>query len=173
MRLGAWGADRLYARLGRPVSLQAVSVAARAHHQAGQVFGGFRRRFGHFAARLVVGGKANLLYLYKVKNSFLFRFAKRKPRAMDILQRKKEGEKKMPLRAVALVMPQLASVAHLALAAGVCRAWRSVIGSEAEVIGRIHSANLNCRPGARIGATHTAHCRLVSIGHNTAHCLLR
>ena len=38
-----------------------------------------------------------------------------------------------PLRAVALVMPQLASVAHLALAAGVCRAWRSVIGSEAEV----------------------------------------
>ena len=54
---------------------------------------------------------------------------------MDILQRKKEGEKKMPfhLRAVALVMPQLASVAHLALAAGVCRAWRSVIGSEAEV----------------------------------------
>jgi hypothetical protein len=44
------------------------------------------------------------------------------------------------LRAVALVMPQLASVAHLALAAGVCRAaWRSVIGSEAEVNGRIPS----------------------------------
>ena len=70
-----------------------------------------------------------------------------------------------PLRAVALVMPQLASVAHLALAAGVCRAWRSVIGSEAEVSGRIHSALLNRRPCARIGATHTAHCRLVSIGH--------
>jgi hypothetical protein len=45
-----------------------------------------------------------------------------------------------PLRAVALVMPQLASVAHLALAAGVCRAWRSVIGSEAEVSGRIQGA---------------------------------
>jgi hypothetical protein len=43
-----------------------------------------------------------------------------------------------PLRAVALVMPQLASVAHLALAAGVCRAWRSVIGSEAEVCGLAH-----------------------------------
>ena len=67
-----------------------------------------------------------------------------------------------PLRAVALVMPQLASVAHLALAAGVCRAWRSVIGSEAEVSGRIRTQTAGRAP---VGATHTAHCRLVSIGH--------